>query len=336
VSTFSIGFRERSFDELPLARTVAERYATDHHELVVDPNAAELLPDIVAAFDEPFADSSALPTYLVSRLASEHVKVALSGEGGDELFGGYETYVADLLAARVGGAAKRLAPVVARLPSSSKRVSLDYKAKRFVAGSHLPPFERHHAWKEIFSDDARAELLEPGRRGGADPLAPHRERWAASARAPALARLQDLDRGVYLVDDLLVKTDRMSMAHSLEIRVPFLDPVVSRLAHALPSSYKVRGTAKKRLLRAAVTPLVPREIARARKRGFSIPAAAWLRGELEPFAREVLSPDRIARQGLLRPRAVTAVLDAHVAREADLSRQLWGLMTLSLWLDGNA
>jgi asparagine synthase (glutamine-hydrolysing) len=128
----------------------------------------------------------------------------------------------------------------------------------------------------------------------------------------------------------------MSMAHSLEIRVPFLDPVIARLAHALPSSYKVRGTAKKRLLRAAVAPLVPREIARARKRGFSIPAAAWLRGELEPFARDVLSPDRIARQGLLRPRAVTAVLDAHVTREADLSRQLWGLMTLSLWLDGTS
>jgi asparagine synthase (glutamine-hydrolysing) len=334
VSTFSIGFRERSFDELPLARLVAERYDTDHHELVVDPDAAELLPAIVAAFDEPFADSSALPTYLVSQLAAEHVKVALSGEGGDELFGGYETYVADLLAARVGGAVRLLAPVVARLPSSSGRVSFDYKAKRFVRAAHLPPLERHHAWKEIFSDEARTELLRPNRRGEADPLAPYRERWAASVGAEPLARLQDLDRGVYLVDDLLVKTDRMSMAHSLETRVPFLDSVVAELAHALPTAYKVQGTVKKRLLRAAVAPLVPTEIARARKRGFSIPAAAWLRSELVPFAREVLSPERIARQGLLRPQAVTAVLDAHVAREADLSRQLWGLMTLSLWLDG--
>lgn len=332
ISTFSIGFRERSFDELPLARLVAERYDTDHHELVVDPDAAELLPGIVAAFDEPFADSSALPTFLVSKLASEHVKVALSGEGGDELFGGYETYVADLLAARVGGAARLLAPVVARLPSSSGRVSLDYKAKRFVGGAHLAPLERHHAWKEIFSEDARGELLRT--RGASDPLAPYRERWAASSGAEPLARLQDLDRGVYLVDDLLVKTDRMSMAHSLETRVPFLDPVVAELAHALPTSYMVRGMAKKRLLRAAVAPLVPARIARARKRGFSIPAAAWLRSELVPFAREVLSPDRIARQGLLAPQAVTAVLDAHVARDADLSRQLWGLMTMSLWLDG--
>ena len=334
VKTFSIGFKERSFDELPLARLVSERYGTDHHELVVDPDAAELLPRIVAAFDEPFADSSALPTYLVSGLAAAHVKVALSGEGGDELFGGYETYVADLLAARVGRGARLLGPIVSRLPSSSARVSLDYKAKRFVGGAHLPPLERHHAWKEIFSDDVRAELLRPERRGTADPLAAFRERWARSEGAEPLARLQDLDRGVYLVDDLLVKTDRMSMAHSLEARVPFLDPVVAELAHALPTAYKVRGTAKKRLLRAAVEPLVPREIAQGRKRGFSIPAAAWLRGELEPFAREVLSPARVERQGFLRPQAVTAVLDAHVRREADLSRQLWGLMSLSLWLDG--
>jgi asparagine synthase (glutamine-hydrolysing) len=333
VSTFSLGFRERSFDELPLARLVAARYGTDHHELVAAPDAAEMLPGIVAAFDEPFADSSALPTYLVSELASAHVKVVLSGEGGDELFGGYETYVADLLAGRVGRAARVLEPVVARLPSSDARVSLDYKAKRFVAGAHLAPLERHHAWKEIFSPEARAALLRPERRGTADPLAPYRARWAASEGAEELARLQDVDRAVYLVDDLLVKTDRMSMAHSLEARVPFLDPVVAELAHALPTRHKVRGIAKKRLLRAAVEPLVPREIVRGRKRGFSIPAAAWLRGALEPFAREVLSPDRIARQGYLRPAAVTAVLDAHVAREADLSRQLWGLMSLSLWLD---
>jgi len=331
VRTFSIGFEERSFDELGLARQVAKRYDTEHHELVVRPDAAELLPQIVAAFDEPFADSSALPTYLVSRLASEHVKVAISGEGGDELFGGYETYVADLLAARVGRAAKLLEPVVTRLPSSSRRVSLDYKAKRFAAGAHLPALERHHAWKEIFSPDARAELLD-GRRGDADPLDVLRARYAETAGAAPLARLQDVDVGVYLVDDLLTKTDRMSMAHSLELRVPFLDRHVAELALALPTSAKVRGLAKKRVLRAAAAPLVPRDVARGRKRGFSIPAAAWLRGPLQPFAREVLSPQRIRRQGLLEPAAVTAVLDAHVAREADLSRQLWGLLSLSLWL----
>jgi asparagine synthase (glutamine-hydrolysing) len=331
VRTFSIGFEERSFDELGAARLVARRYGTDHHELVVRPDAAELLPELAEAFDEPFADSSALPTYLVARLAAGHVKVALSGEGGDELFGGYYTYVADELAPRLAPLAGALRPLVERLPSSSAKASLDYKAKRFVRAAHLPPLERHHGWKEIFSADARAGLLE--RRNGADPLDALRARYAETAGAEPLARLQDVDLGVYLVDDLLVKTDRASMAHSLEARVPFLDPVVAELALALPTRAKVRGLATKRLLRRAVEPLLPREVVHGRKRGFSIPAAAWLRGELEPFARDVLSPERIRRQGILRPEAVTRILDDHVAGREDLSRQLWGLMALSLWHD---
>jgi asparagine synthase (glutamine-hydrolysing) len=336
VSTFSIGFAERSFSELEQARSVAGRYGTDHHELVLRPDAAALLPKIVRAFDEPFADSSALPTYLVSELASEHVKVALSGEGGDELFGGYETYAADVLALRVGRAARLAGPLVERLPSGSGRVPLDYRLKRFVRAAHLPPLERHLGFKEIFSSAARAELLSPGRRGSADPLAPYRERWAQTEGADTLARLQDVDRAIYLVDDLLVKTDRMSMAHSLELRVPFLDPEVAELALALPRAARVRGLAKKRLLRAAVEPLVGREIARGRKKGFSIPAAAWLRGELEPFAREVLSPQRVRSQGYFDPAVVGQLLDDHVARRADHSRQLWGLMSFSLWCDGAA
>src|SRR5919199_1400541 len=184
VRTFSIGFEERSFDELSRARMVARRYGTDHHELILRPDGAALLPEIAAAFDEPFADSSALPTYAVSRLASEHVKVAVSGEGGDELFGGYFTYVADVIAARshARAAAGLARPVVERLPSSSRRVSLEYKAKRFARAAALPALERHHGWKEIFSADARAALLEPGRRAtGADPLGGWRARNAETA-----------------------------------------------------------------------------------------------------------------------------------------------------------
>ena len=334
VSTFSIGFRERTFNELDLARQVAERYGTDHHELVVTPQIAELLPKLVAAFDEPFADSSAVPTFLVSELASQHVKVVLSGEGADELFGGYETYAADLLALRVGGVAARLEPVVQRLPSSSRRVSLEYRAKRFAAAAALPPLERHHGWKEIFSAGQRAELLAaPWRDGAGDPLNGWRERFAETAGAPLLARLQDVDLGIYLADDRLVKTDRMSMAHSLEARVPYLDPVVAELALALPTSLKVRGLAKKRLLRRSARPLIPPGILRARKRGFSIPAAAWLRGELQPLAREVLAPERTRRQGYFEPAAVIALLDEHVARRRDHSRQLWGLISFSLWAE---
>ncbi|MFL5827782.1 MAG: asparagine synthase (glutamine-hydrolyzing) [Thermoleophilaceae bacterium] len=333
VSTFSIGFEERAFNELELARLVAKRYDTDHHELVVRPDAAELLPKLAEAFDEPFADSSALPTYLVSQLAADHVKVAMSGEGGDELFGGYYTYVADLLAPRVGRIASALRPLVDLLPSTSGKVSFDYKAKRFARGAHLPPLERHHAWKEIFSPEARAELLAHHRRSSVDPVDVYRARWAETEGAELLARLQDVDLGIYLADDLLVKTDRASMAHSLEARVPFMDTVVADFAMTLPTEMKVKRFEKKRLLKEAVRPLVPEEIYNAKKQGFSIPAAAWLRGELEPFAREVLSPENVSRQGFFDPKAVTALIDRHVSRREDLSRQLWGLLSFALWFE---
>src|SRR3954451_8909933 len=333
VRTFSIGFKERSFDELEQARLVARRYGTDHHELIVEPDAAHLLPEIVRAADEPLGDSSALPTYLVSQLAAQHVKVVLSGEGGDELFGGYETYAADLLAARIGPVAGRLAPLVERLPSGNARVPLDYKLKRFTRAAHLPPLEAHHGWKEIFAPADRRALLGGD---GADPLAAHRARWAETAGAPPRARLQDVDLGLYLVDDLLHKTDRMSMAHSLEARVPFLDVRGAELALALRPRDKVFGLAKKRLLRRAVAPLVPREIVRGRKRGFSIPAAAWLRRPLVPFARDVLSPAPLRAQGVLNPAPAQRALDRHAGGAEDLSRQLWGLMSLSLWLDEGA
>jgi len=333
VETFSIGFEERSFNELGRARAVAKRYGTDHHELVLRPDGAELLPLLARAFDEPLGDSSALPTYLVSQLASRHVKAVLSGEGGDELFGGYYTYVADRLADRLAPLAVPIRPLVEALPSSSRKVSLDYKLKRFVRAAHLPPLERHHGWKEIFSDDARAELLADGR--GADPLAIYRARYAETEGADPLARLQDVDIGIYLVDDLLVKTDRASMAHSLEARVPFLDTAVAEFALGLPAAAKVRGFSKKRLLRRAVSDLLPRSIVHGKKRGFSVPAAAWLRGPLEPFAREVLSPERIRQAGYLTPASVGRLIDEHASGRQDWSRQLWGLLSLSLWLDGD-
>ncbi len=315
--TFSIGFEERSFDELADARRVAERYGTEHRELVLRPDAALLLPALADAFDEPFADSSALPTYLVSQLAANDVKVALSGEGGDELFGGYYTYAADLLAAHVGGLARLAGPLVERLPTSASRASFDYKAKRFVRAAHLPPLERHHGWKEIFSPDLRAELT--GGRSAFDPVDILRGRYHETEGADELARLQDVDLGIYLVDDLLVKTDRASMAHSLEARVPYLDTVVSNLALALPARYRIRGLSKKVLLRKAAAPLLPREITHGKKRGFSIPAA------------ETLSRAALQRQGLFSPEVVERLLGDHVAGREDRSRQLWGLLAFTLW-----
>ena len=331
VRTFSIGFEEASFDELAGARAVAERYGTLHRELVLRPDAALLLPALAQTFDEPFGDSSALPTYLVSKLAAEDVKVALSGEGGDELFGGYYTYVADQLATRTGGIARAARPLVERLPTSTAKASFDFKAKRFVRAAHLPPLERHHGWKEIFAPDLRAELT--GRRNAADPLAGYRARFAETEGHELLTRLQDVDFGTYLVDDLLVKTDRASMAWSLEARVPFMDTVVSNFAFSLPVRHKVRGLSKKRLLRQAVEPLLPHAVVHGRKRGFSIPAAAWLRGALLPFARETLSAGTLDRQGLLHAATATRLLKEHAAGHQDNSRQLWGLLSLTLWYE---
>ena len=331
VRTFSIGFEEASFDELAGARAVAERYGTLHRELVLRPDAALLLPALAQTFDEPFGDSSALPTYLVSKLAAEDVKVALSGEGGDELFGGYYTYVADQLATRTGSLARAARPLVERLPTSTAKASFDFKAKRFVRAAHLPPLERHHGWKEIFAPDLRAALT--GRRNAADPLAGYRARFAETEGHELLTRLQDVDFGTYLVDDLLVKTDRASMAWSLEARVPFMDTVVSNFAFSLPVRHKVRGLSKKRLLRQAVEPLLPHAVVHGRKRGFSIPAAAWLRGALLPFARETLSAGTLDRQGLLHAATATSLLNEHAAGRQDNSRQLWGLLSLTLWYE---
>jgi asparagine synthase (glutamine-hydrolysing) len=331
VRTFTIGFEEESFDELADARLVAERYGTRHRELVLKPDAALLLPSLANAFDEPFADSSALPTYLVSELAAQDVKVALSGEGGDELFGGYYTYVADLLAERVGVLARFARPLVDRLPSSNRKASLDYRLKRFARVAHLPPLERHHGWKEIFSADARAALTVHD--SSYDPVDLYRARFAETKDATLLGRLQDVDFGLYLVDDLLVKTDRASMAHSLEARVPYLDTSVADFALSLPDELKVRGFSKKVLLRKAVTPLLPRSVVHGRKRGFSIPAAAWLRGDLEPFARDTLARTVVERQGFFRPEAVDRLFDRHTSGGEDLSRQLWGLLAFTLWYE---
>jgi asparagine synthase (glutamine-hydrolysing) len=331
VHTFTIGFAERSFDERSDARRVAERYGTNHHELLVRPDPTLLLPTLADAFDEPFADSSALPTYLVSQLAAQHVKVALSGEGGDELFGGYYTYTADLLADRVAPLARLVRPLVELLPTSTSKASFDYRAKRFVRAAHLPPLERHHGWKEIFAPDVRAEVT--GRSAAFDPVDVYRARYRETVGADGLARLQDVDFGVYLVDDLLVKTDRASMAHSLEARVPFLDPAVTSFAFSLPAEHKVRGLSKKVLLRKAVAPLLPHEVVHGRKRGFSIPAARWLRGELVPFTRETLSAGTLTRQGFFRPDVVARLIDEHVSGVEDRSRQLWGLLAFTLWYE---
>ncbi len=334
VKTFTIGFEERGFDERGRARLVAERYGTDHHELVLRPDAAKLLPELAVTFDEPFADASAIPSYLVSQLARSNVKVALSGEGGDEFFGGYNYYVGHLLAPKLKGIAAAVRPLVDRLPTTNGGAStLDWKVKRFVRGAHLSDVERHYVWKTVFTPEERLGLVEADHRGTCDPLELLRVRYERSEGAEDLARVLDVDLGVFLVDDMLVKTDRASMAHSLEARVPILDPVVAELALSLPTAMKVRGLARKRLLRKAAGSLLPDAVLNGKKHGFSIPLATWLKGELQPYAREVLSPENLGRQGFFRSDSVTRLIDDHAAGRGDQSRKIWAVLAFTLWYD---
>lgn len=334
VSTFTIGFEEAGFDERERARAVAQRYGTDHHELVIRPDALALLPKMAEIFDEPFADSSAIPTYLVSQLAREHVKVALSGEGGDELFGGYFNYVGHRFAPIIGRAAPILRPLIHRIPTSTRQASsLDYKAKRFIDGAAQGPLERHFTWKSIFSPELRAEVLRADHRGAHDPIELLRPTYDETRGADRLARIMDIDLRVFLVEDMLVKTDRTSMARSLEARVPFLDTAVTDLALAIPSKHKVRGLSKKRLLRKAMAPLVPEIVLNGRKQGFSIPVGTWLREDLQPVVRDMLAPSAVRKQGVFRDDVVTRLVDEHARGARDHSRQLWALLVFGLWHD---
>jgi asparagine synthase (glutamine-hydrolysing) len=197
----------------------------------------------------------------------------------------------------------------------------------------MSPLERHYAWKSVFSPEERAALVHPDRRALVDPVEILRRRYSETEGSDELSRLMGLDLGLFMVDDMLVKTDRASMAHSLEARVPILDPVVAELALALPSKLKVRGLAKKRLLRKAVAPLLPREILDGKKKGFVPPIGTWLREDLQPLTRDVLSPENLLRQGFFRPEVVTQLLEGHTSRRADNSRKIWALLTFSLWFD---
>lgn len=341
LKTFSIGFRERSFDELDRARAVARHFETDHHELVVTPDAVGLVPELVRSFDEPYADSSAIPVLCVSRLAREHVTVALSGEGGDEVFAGYKTYSATLLASWY----RRLVPAllhravraaVERLPVSHGRVSLDYMAKRFAAGAALNPLEAHLAWKAILDEAAKADLYqEPA--SALEPTA--RLFHAAAATAPAgdlLAMLLAADTAIGLEGDMLVKADRMTMAVSLEGRVPLLDHRLVEFVARVPSALKMKRFRKKYLLKRAMADRLPTLTTRGPKRGFNVPIPSWLVGPLRPLVRDVLSPRRVAATGLFRPEVVEERIRAHEARERDFSRDIWTLLMFQCWHDALA
>jgi asparagine synthase (glutamine-hydrolysing) len=338
IRTFTIGFEEKSFSETETARQVAQRYGTEHHDLVVRPDAVALLPRLVRSFDEPFADSSAIPVYHVSELARRHVKVVLSGEGGDEVLAGYETYrarrVASLYARLPQAIGGRLVPaMVRRLPVSHAKVSFDYKAKRFVTGAYLPPAAGHLWWKTILDDETKAGLYADGVARDVQPTVRLFESLFAESDGDELDRLQFLDTKLYLSADILVKVDRMSMLHSLEARVPFLDRSMVEFCRRIPSRLRLRGMTTKYLLRRAMADRLPPEVVNGKKRGFNVPMPSWLAGGLRDFTRDVLAPQRVRRQGLFKPAAVERLVSDHLARRLDHSRAIWTLLVLSVWQD---
>lgn len=342
VTSFSMGFRDQSYDELPYAREVAQRFGLTHVEDMVTADVAALFDPLVGHLDEPFADVSLFPTYLVSRLARQHVKGVLAGDGGDELFGGYDAYAAQAMAARLSrvtpAAAWRLADRVAQLvpPSTQKKGALN-KVKRFLEGVTSNGAEiGHYRWMTFMDDRSRRRVYTPAMRDailGGDVHREVREALGAYQADDAVNRELYADLRVYLADDILVKVDRMSMATSLETRAPFLDTDLMELAFSLPGHLKVRGTERKVVLKQALQGVLPDTILFRKKEGFSIPMKNWLRRELQPLMRDLLSRQRLVRRGLFEPREVARLIDEHVAGRANHAHQLFSLMVFERWAD---
>lgn len=346
IKTFSITFDDPSFDEGPYARQVAAHLGTDHHEERLSPQAMiDILPEIADFMSEPIGDASIIPTFLLSRFARRTVKVALGGDGGDELFLGYPTFVADKLARQLDAvlsprAAKTLGDGVGwaakLLPVSRKNMSLDFKIKRFAQGLGYGPEVRHQAWMGSFLTSEMRELMTPAvaeialRR---DPYAIIDEIHATSGARDHWDALVAQYMRLYLTACVLVKVDRASMAASLEVRAPLLDTKVVEFAAALPGHLKIRKNVTKYILKKAVRPWIPAEIIDRPKKGFGIPIGEWLRGPLRSLAFDVLSPQRLKREGLVRPEVVTRLLEEHDRGVADHRKQLWTLLAFHLWLE---
>jgi asparagine synthase (glutamine-hydrolysing) len=339
VKTFSISFAEASFDESAYARSVAKFLGTDHHEERLSANlAANLVSEIGSWLDEPFSDPSLVPTYLLSRFTRKHVTVALGGDGGDELFAGYPMYAGHRWAEvyqRVPAALRGglIEPFVRLLPVKTKNLSFDYKALRFITGTKYDTVARHHIWFGSFTPDQQAQVL------SAEALATSDSEIYAHARQMVeqcdsndlIKRMQSLDTQLYLAEDILTKVDRASMAVSLEVRAPFLDPRVAEFAASLPCNYKLRGLKTKYILKKAVRDLLPGFVTRRGKKGFGVPVAEWLKFKLRPLARDLLSPERVRRAGVFNPEYVARLQDEHERGVANHRKLLWTLLMFELW-----
>ena len=339
VKTFSIGFEEQDFSELHHARRVAEHVGADHHEFIVRPDALEVLPTLVEHYGEPYADSSAIPTYYVARETRKHVTVALNGDGGDESFAGYERYAAMRLAERYHRVPALLRESVVRqaiglIPTSATSRSRVRDVQRFLGAASLPKVERYMRWVSVFDETAKRDLYstsfwqETENLRAADLLGP----WFAHANGAGIVDAALLtDIMTYLPNDLLVKVDIATMAVSLEARSPFLDHKVIEFAASLPEKYKLRGLTTKYLLKQVLKKLLPQENLDRRKMGFGVPIGHWFRGQLQPFLRETILSEKALKRGLFKPESVKQMVELHTRGERDHSHQLWTLLMLELW-----
>jgi asparagine synthase (glutamine-hydrolysing) len=336
LKTFSVSFQGRTFDESRYFREIARIYGTDHYEFDLNPEVElqSAIEDFAYYSDEPSADAGALPVWFLSRMSRQHVTVALSGEGADELFGGYLTHQADRLVRPF----RRLAPAGLRrlmrgaleryMPVSDEKISLEYKLKRWLEGSLLDPDEAHFFWNGTFSPDQLAQIR-PGTNGsGLRRLVDELE----MAPNGVLQRYLTVDQNYYLPDDILYKTDRMSMAHSLEVRPPFLDHRIVEFAASLPQRLKIRGGAQKFVLRELMRGKLPETVLKRKKTGFDIPTHDWFRGPLRPLLMDTVTPEAIAATGIFDARAIETLIRDHMERRVNAGYHLWGLLTLFLWM----
>ncbi len=335
LKTFSVSFQGRSFDESRYFREIARIYGTDHHEFDLNPDVElqSAIEDFAYYSDEPSADAGALPVWFLSRLTRRHVTVALSGEGADELFGGYLTYMADRMSVpfrRVPAGMRRFmrSALDRYLPVSDEKIGLEYKIKRWLDGSRLHPDEAHFFWNGTFSNEQRKQIR-PGSNGnGLRGLV----QVLKSVPCDGLDRYLQIDQNYYLPDDILYKTDRMSMAHSLEVRPPFLDPRIVDFAAGLPSHLKIRGFRQKFILKELMRGKLPDAVLDRKKTGFDIPTHDWFRGVLRPMLLDTLTPDAIDQTGIFDARAIQTLVRDHMERRINVGYHLWGLLTLFLWM----
>lgn len=337
VNTFSIGFEDKKFDELEYARLVSQRYSTKHHEFVVRPDALQILPKLVWHYNEPFADSSAIPTFILAELTRRHVTVALNGDAGDENFAGYERYRANVLAQRydkIPAVLRRpLETLATLLPGSGTSGSLLSRGKRFVEALGETPERRYIRWMAHFHGALKAELCRPEflEAAGPDPAAILLRSFAASDAPDFVDATLDVDVNNYLPDDLLVKVDIATMAHGLEARSPLLDHPLMEFAASLPSALKLKGSVKKHILKEAVRPLLPVEIIERPKMGFGVPLESWFRHDLKELAHDVLLSNEMRDRGYFRQDVVRRLLEEHTRGVRAWHYQLWNLLMLELW-----